>query len=159
TKTPTQATTATATAQVTSPYKPGSQADQAIRECNFQAAPGGCFSPEQVQTFYNLNPLYARGYDGKGTTIVILDSFVSPHIKHDFETCDQTFGLPAPPSFDVLSPLGPVNFNANNSDQVGWAGETTLDVEWAHAMAPGASIVLLVSPVSETEGVQGFPEF
>src|SRR5262249_28230621 len=49
-------------------------------------------------------------------------------------------------------------FDASNSDQVGWAFETTLDVEWAHAMAPGANIVLLTSPVSETEGVQGMPE-
>jgi len=37
--------------------------------------------------------------------------------------------------------------------------EATLDVEWAHAMAPGANIVLLTSPVPETQGVQGMPEF
>jgi subtilase family serine protease len=42
---------------------------------------------------------------------------------------------------------------------VGWAFETTLDVDWAHAMAPDANIVLLTSPVAETEGVQGMPEF
>jgi subtilase family serine protease len=41
---------------------------------------------------------------------------------------------------------------------VGWAQETTLDVEWAHVMAPGAKIVLAETPVAETEGVQGFPE-
>jgi len=41
----------------------------------------------------------------------------------------------------------------------GWAFETTLDVQWAHAMAPGAAIVVLTSPVAETEGVQGLPEF
>jgi subtilase family serine protease len=46
-----------------------------------------------------------------------------------------------------------------NSDQVGWAFETTLDVEWAHAMAPNANIILLTSPVSQTEGVQGMAEF
>jgi subtilase family serine protease len=40
----------------------------------------------------------------------------------------------------------------------GWAGETTLDVEWAHAIAPGASILLVETPVSETEGVTGFPQ-
>jgi subtilase family serine protease len=45
------------------------------------------------------------------------------------------------------------------SNQVGWAFETTLDVEWTHAIAPGASIVLLTSPVDETQGVQGMPEF
>ena len=41
---------------------------------------------------------------------------------------------------------------------VGWAQETTLDVEWSHVFAPGANIVLLETPVSETEGVTGFPE-
>ncbi len=40
----------------------------------------------------------------------------------------------------------------------GWAGETTLDVEWAHAMAPGASLLLVETPVAETEGVAGLPE-
>jgi len=59
----------------------------------------------------------------------------------------------------VLAPLGTVPFDPSDSDQVGWASETTLDVEWAHALAPGAGIVLLTSPVSETEGVQGLPEF
>jgi subtilase family serine protease len=41
----------------------------------------------------------------------------------------------------------------------GWADETTLDVEWSHSIAPGANIILLTSPVSETEGVQGLPQF
>jgi len=62
-------------------------------------------------------------------------------------------------SGSVPAPLGTVPFDPNNSDQVGWAFETTLDVEWAHVMAPDANIVLLTSPVSETEGVQGMPEF
>jgi subtilase family serine protease len=52
-----------------------------------------------------------------------------------------------------------VPFNPDNGTQVGWAAETTLDVEWAHAMAPDANIVLLTSPVAETQGVQGMPEF
>ena len=41
---------------------------------------------------------------------------------------------------------------------VGWADETTLDVEYAHSIAPGARIVLVETPVAETEGVTGFPE-
>ena len=41
---------------------------------------------------------------------------------------------------------------------VGWAGETTLDVEYAHALAPGANILLVETPASETEGVVGFPQ-
>ena len=39
-----------------------------------------------------------------------------------------------------------------------WAGETTLDVEYAHALAPGASILLAETPTSENEGTSGFPQ-
>ena len=67
-------------------------------------------------------------------------------------------GLPDPPSFKVLAPLGTVPFDPGNSDQLGGAFETTEDVEWAHAMAPDAGIVLLTSPVDATEGVQGLPQ-
>jgi subtilase family serine protease len=49
-------------------------------------------------------------------------------------------------------------YDPNNSDMVGWAGETTLDVEYAHTMAPDAKILLAETPVSETEGVTGFPQ-
>jgi hypothetical protein len=49
-------------------------------------------------------------------------------------------------------------YNPANSDMVGWAGETTLDVEYAHTVAPGANILLVETPVSETEGVHGFPQ-
>jgi subtilase family serine protease len=106
-----------------------------------------------------LTPLLNAGYTGAGQTIIIIDSFGSPTIANDLSTFDAGYGLPAPPSFTVLAPLGTASFDPSDSDQVGWASETTLDVEWAHALAPGAGIVLLTSPVSETEGVQGLPEF
>jgi subtilase family serine protease len=118
-----------------------------------------CYSPQEMQTAYNIAPLINAGTNGAGQTIVIIDSFGSPTIASDLATFDSDYGLPAPPSFTVLSPLGTVPFDPNNSDMTGWAFETTLDVEWAHAMAPGANIVLLTSPVSETEGVQGMPNF
>jgi subtilase family serine protease len=118
-----------------------------------------CYQPFQLQKAYDLNPLFASGVDGTGSTIVIVDSFGSPTIAHDLGVFDQTFGLPDPPSFKVFQPAGAVPpFDPTNSDMVGWAEETTLDVEWSHVFAPGANIVLLETPVSETEGVQGFPE-
>ncbi len=150
---PTSRPSATPAPTTSGPFKPGAQAAQILEQCSVTAAPGGCLSPEQVQTFYNLNPLYNKGYTGKGMTIVIIDSYGSPTIQHDLQVFDQAFGLPDPPSFQVLAPLGPSGVDA------GWASETTLDVEWSHAIAPGANIVLLTSPVAETEGVQGFPEF
>ena len=118
-----------------------------------------CYSPQEIQNAYGLAPLLSDGYTGAGQTIIIIDSFGSPTIAEDLQAFDEGYGLPDPPSFTVLAPLGTVPFDPTDSVQVGWAFETTLDVEWAHAMAPGANIVLLTSPVAETEGVQGMPEF
>jgi subtilase family serine protease len=118
-----------------------------------------CYNPAQLARAYNLAPLHKAGIDGRGKTIVIVDAFGSPTIKQDLHTFDQTFGLPDPPSLTVRQDAGPVPpFDPTNSDMDGWAGETTLDVEWSHVFAPGAKIVLEESPVTETEGVQGFPE-
>jgi subtilase family serine protease len=118
-----------------------------------------CYQPFQLQKAYDLQPLYDRGFDGRGRTIVLVDSFGSPTIRNDLHVFDQTFGLPDPPSFDIIQPAGtPPPFDPTNSDMTGWAAETTLDVEWSHVIAPGANILLVETPVSETEGVQGFPE-
>jgi subtilase family serine protease len=118
-----------------------------------------CLTPQQVETAYDLGPLYARGVTGKGETIVLVDSFGSPTIKHDLAVFDQQFKLPAPPSFTIITPDGKIpSWNASDSDMTGWGGETTLDVEYAHSVAPGANILLVETPVSETEGVTGFPQ-
>ena len=118
-----------------------------------------CYIPQQVEAAYNLAPLYRRGITGKGQTIVIVDSFGSPTIGHDLTLFDQQFHLPAPPSFKIIAPAGKIPaWNPDDPDMTGWGGETTLDVEYAHTIAPGASILLVETPVSETEGVQGFPQ-
>jgi subtilase family serine protease len=118
-----------------------------------------CYQPAQLTKAYDLAPLHNAGIDGRGKTIVIVDSFGSPTIANDLHVFDKTFGLPDPPSLTIRQDAGPVPpFDPTNSDMLGWAGETTLDVEWSHVFAPGANIVLEETPVSETEGVQGFPE-
>jgi subtilase family serine protease len=120
---------------------------------------GPCYSPQEIRTAYGLNKLIDAGMVGSGQTIVLIESFGSPTVAADLQTFDQDYGLPDPPSLKVLAPLGTVPFDPNDSTQVGWAFETTLDVQWAHAIAPGAAIVVLTSPVAETEGVEGMPEF
>jgi subtilase family serine protease len=118
-----------------------------------------CYRPAQLRHAYGLEPLLARGLDGRGRTIAIVDSFGSPTIAADLHHFDQAFGLPDPPGLTVIHPAGaPPAFDPGNPDIVGWAEETTLDVEWAHVVAPGAKLLLVVTPVSETEGVTGFPE-
>jgi subtilase family serine protease len=118
-----------------------------------------CYAPFQLQKAYNLKPLYKRGLTGKGRTIVIVDAFGSPTVKADLKKFDADFGLPAPPRFDIIQPAGKVPpFDPTDPDRAGWAEETSLDVQWAHSIAPGANLLLVETPVSETEGVQGLPE-
>jgi subtilase family serine protease len=90
-----------------------------------------CYSPQEIRNAYGLTSLLNTGYTGTGQTIIIIDSFGSPTIAQDVQAFDAGYGLPDPPSLTVLSPLGTVPFDPTNSDQVGWAFETTLDVEWA----------------------------
>ena len=119
-----------------------------------------CYSPRQIQRAYDLPSLYASGLDGRGRTIVIVDSFGSPTIRHDLRVFDQGTGLPAPPSLRVLQPVGRVpRYNPRDEDMVDSAAETTTDVEAAHALAPGASILLVETPVAETLTGGGFPQF
>jgi subtilase family serine protease len=115
-------------------------------------------TPAQLRTAYNLGPLLRRGIDGRGQTIVIVDSFGSPTIARDLAVFDQRFGLPAPPSLRVIQPAGPVPAYRPTSSRTGEASETTLDVEAAHVMAPGASILLVETPTLEEEGRSGFPQ-
>lgn len=120
-----------------------------------------CYGPTQYEQAYDMNPLYAKGLTGAGKTIVVVDSFGSPTIQTDLQTFDQEFGIPDPPSFKIITPDGPIPaFDPNDTadDMSGWAIETSLDVEYAHAMAPGANILLVETPVAETEGVAGIPQ-
>ncbi|HEY4461314.1 MAG TPA: S53 family peptidase [Streptosporangiaceae bacterium] len=115
-----------------------------------------CYSPLQVQRAYDLPPLFAKGLTGRGRTIVIVDPYGSPTIRNDLNVFDDAFGLPAPPSFQVVQPIGPVPpFNPADPGMVSAAGETTGDVELAHEIAPGANILLVQFPLNATtlEGV------
>ena len=124
-------------------------------EANFKVA---CYGPIQIEKAYDLPPLYASGITGKGQTIVIVDSYGSPTIGHDLAVFDKAYGLPAPPSFTVIQPAGPVPLYQADPSREGWAGETNLDVEYSHAIAPDANILLVETPTSENEGTTGFPQ-
>jgi subtilase family serine protease len=102
-----------------------------------------CYQPSQIQRAYSITPLLNRGKDGRGRTIVIVDAFDSPYVANDLRIFDKTFDLKNPPSFTKIAPKGVPKFDVNDPNQVGWAEETTLDVLWAHAVAPGAKIKLV----------------
>jgi subtilase family serine protease len=104
---------------------------------------GQCYDPYQMRKAYGIDSLIASGYDGTGKTIVILDAFSDPNIASQLDYFDSFYGLPpvnagsGTPTFTQVSPGGgtpPYN--------PGWAEEISLDVLWAHAIAPGANIVL-----------------
>ena len=102
-----------------------------------------CYRPQHLQQAYDLPGLYAQGLNGTGRTIVIIDAYGSPTIHKDLKSFDQAFGLPDPPKFKVIK-LGRIPaYDPESRSRRSWARETSLDVQWAHAMAPGAGIVLL----------------
>ena len=116
-----------------------------------------CYTPLQYRQAYDLNPLYRAGVTGKGRTIVIVDSFGSPTIQHDLDVYSAQFGIPST-HVQVVKWGDVPPFDPTNPDHTGWAGESTLDVEMAHAVAPDAHILLVETGVAETEGVTGLPE-
>lgn len=116
------------------------------------------YTPQQFRAIYGLDKLIGQGYTGKGQTVVVIVSYGSPTLQQDVATFDQRFGLP-PLNLQVLAPIGTVPFDPANSGMQGWQGETTLDVEMIHTVAPDAHIVVMTSPVDETEGTAGLPEF
>jgi subtilase family serine protease len=119
---------------------------------------GTPYTPQQIRDAYGITPLYNKGDQGQGQTIVFIESYGSPTLQQDLAVFDQQYGLPTP-NLQVIAPLGPAQPGASQAEQQGWQGETTLDVEEAHAVAPKANLVVLTSPIDETEGVQGLPEF
>jgi len=134
-----------------------------------------CFTPQAIQSAYNVGPLHAAGKDGRGMTIAIVDSYGSDTMAHDLHVFDQAFGLqpmcgeegvtcaPGMPTFSELALNGSPATKSQPGNGTGlenkaaWALEVALDVETSHAIAPMANILLVHSNNAETLGVQGFP--
>jgi subtilase family serine protease len=111
-------------------------------------SPGCGYTPAPIQTAYNLTGLYNEGYDGTGQTIAIIDWCGSASIRSDANKFSSTFGLPKLTSSNFA-----ITYTAHSEciayDQV----EINLDVEWAHAIAPGANINLVVPPSASFQDV------
>ncbi len=103
------------------------------------------YQPIEVQTAYGLNSLHQAGLDGSGETIVIVDAYGSDTIASDADAFSFIYGLPriSSENFQIIKAPGLVNNPKGPARN--WTIETTLDVEWAHAMAPGAKIALVTA--------------
>lgn len=158
----------------------GSETPPTQAQCNSRGR--RCFNPFAIQQSYDLTPLLAAGKDGSGQTIVLVDSFGSSTIRNDLRVFNTAFGLQhmcgeenadgsarpcssGSPRFDILEvqgsppPVPPPPSNGTGQEAHNlWSVEVSLDVEWAHAVAPGANILLVTTPTAEVLGVQGFPQ-
>ena len=97
------------------------------------------YTPNEIRQAYSFVPLYSRGINGTGTRIAIVDAFGSPTLSSDLTSFDSLTGLPSA-TVNQYFPDGPPRQRDS-----GWATETSLDVEWAHAIAPAATIDLVVA--------------
>jgi subtilase family serine protease len=112
----------------------------------YTAFPICAYTVAQIQGAYGLLSAYYQGLDGQGQTIVIVDAYGSATLEADANAFNALMGLPALDSSNltVLYPSGQP-FDPSLGPILQWDIETSLDVEWAHAMAPKAKIVLLVA--------------
>src|SRR5262249_8790598 len=102
------------------------------------------YTPAQIRAAYGFNNLSfgSTAANGSGQTIAIIDAYNDPNIVSDLAAFDAKFGIAAPPSFKIVNQNGGTTLPGTDPSE-GWEGETALDVEWAHAIAPGANILLV----------------
>ncbi len=116
------------------------------------ATPVG-YTPAQIKKAYGFDQIKFNGTipgDGRGTTIAIVDAYNNPTIVNDLKVFDKAFGLPDPPSFKLVNQWGGSNLPLSAPAAIGdfpggWDAEIALDVEWAHAIAPAANILLVLA--------------
>jgi subtilase family serine protease len=108
--------------------------------CQQPGASPNCYTPQELATAYDI----PRNLTGAGQTIVLIDAFGDPTITQDLGVEDSTFKLPGA-HLGIVYPNGKPAFNPANADEVNWSGETALDVESAHAVAPAAKIDLVIA--------------
>ena len=101
------------------------------------------FTPAQIRSAYGIDSISLGSVvgDGSGQTIAIIDAYDDPNIVGDLHQFDLQFGLNDPPSFQVLNETGGTTLPPASGTS-GWSVEESLDVEWAHAIAPQANLIL-----------------
>jgi subtilase family serine protease len=117
------------------------------------------YAPDDIRGAYGFDRLTFEGGsvrgDGSGQTVAIIDAFDDPNIEADLATFDRAFGLPGA-HFAKVNQDGGTAYPVANA---GWAGEIALDVEWAHALAPGANILLVEATDNSYDNLMAAVDF
>jgi subtilase family serine protease len=113
------------------------------------------YTPAQLEALYGLPTAYKAGFDGTGQTIVLLEAYGDPTIEADANAFSSLTGLPPLTSsnFKIIYPNGPP-VSPVAGILLGWDIEIDIDVQWAHSIAPGAKIVVVVAPGADNESLQ-----
>jgi subtilase family serine protease len=116
----------------TNPYAPGAPLPWLI--CGY--------TPAQIDSAYGISRLRSFGLDGRGQTIAITGAFFSPTLLADANSFSHQFGLPPLGrwNYGELVAPGTRRYPRDPGETQSWYIEQALDVEWAHAVAPGARI-------------------
>ena len=110
------------------------------------------FVPADLEAHYGLTSLIKAGYDGTGQTVALVEAYGYPQAEADANSAATLFGLPALNSanFQVIYPEGQPQ-DPNAASLTGWDTEIALDVQSAHAAAPGAKILIVASAGQDNE--------
>jgi len=116
--------------------------------------------PAAVQSVYNLSGLSPSSGAGAGQIIAIVDAFHDPNALSDLNTFNSTYGYAQLSTCTSLSQSGPCFeqvFAQGRQPRVnaGWVLEESLDIEWAHAEAPAAKIVLVEAATNSNSNLFG----
>ncbi len=118
------------------------------------------YTPAQIRKAYGFDQFSFNGSsvaaDGSGQTICIVDPFNDPNVKSDLDVFDAQFDLPAPPSLTVVNHTGGSVLPRTDGS---WAGEISTDVEWAHAIAPGAAILVVEAQTDNTDDLMAAVDY
>ena len=100
------------------------------------------YKPAQLRGAYQVDQDLAQGYDGRGTTVAIVDAYASPYLLSDLQHFTAVNDPQHPFRASQLTQIQPTTYSgADACDAGGWYGEETLDAEAVHTMAPGAKII------------------
>lgn len=116
---------------------------------HFSSSPSG-YSAQQIRHAYGFDQISGTG---AGQIIAIIDAFGSPTLQSDLDTFSAAFGLPST-ALKIYYPQG-----TPAAADSGWALETSLDVEWAHAIAPGATIVVVIAKTASLNNLLGAVDY